>query len=521
MGDQPFLAILAFGIALLVPGVLSKRLNVPGPILLVPFGAVVGFLPALHGLHVQPEVVLNVFLPPLIYRAAFLTAPRESRQDALPITILAVGLTSATALCVMVAVGFAVPGLPWAAALALGAAIAPTDPVAATSVLQRVGAPRRLVTILEGESLLNDGVALTLFGLALSGLSGEVTVADGVIELLRVVCGGILYGLAVAWVIGKVRRVFHDAGSQIVLSLLTPFVAYLPAEHFGVSGVLATIVTGFVLGISPQGVLQPASRLSGQVFWRVLSHLLESTLFVLLGVQIMDVFHEVRDLPWTQLALTALVAMAVVIVLRLAWTALVLAPVRLGRPIERRQRLVLGWAGMRGAITLAIALSIPLDAPNRALLIFLAACVVLVTLGVQATTLAPVLRRLGVGEPQEEVQEDATAREALLEAALARLDELAADDKVDDRTAEVFRQLFELRLDRVREVLGDLDGDGDGADADAGAESHHVGLRRELIRAQRDKLRHLYRKGVIGADTMRKLDHELDVEERRRVSGGA
>ncbi|MET7466645.1 Na+/H+ antiporter [Nonomuraea sp. NPDC005501] len=521
MGDQPFLAILAFGVALLVPGVLSKRLNVPGPILLVPFGAVVGFLPALHGLHVQPEVVLNVFLPPLIYRAAFLTAPRESRQDALPITILAVGLTSATALCVMVAVGLAVPGLPWAAALALGAAIAPTDPVAATSVLQRVGAPRRLVTILEGESLLNDGVALTLFGLALSGLSGEVTVADGVIELLRVVCGGILYGLAVAWVIGKVRRVFHDPGSQIVLSLLTPFVAYLPAEHFGVSGVLATIVTGFVLGISPQGVLQPASRLSGQVFWRVLSHLLESTLFVLLGVQIMDVFHEVRDLPWTQLALTALVAMAVVIVLRLAWTALVLAPVRLGRPIERRQRLVLGWAGMRGAITLAIALSIPLDAPNRALLIFLAACVVLVTLGVQATTLAPVLRRLGVGEPQEEVQEDATAREALLEAALARLDELAADDKVDDRTAEVFRQLFELRLDRVREVLGDLDGDGEGADADAGAESHHVGLRRELIRAQRDKLRHLYRKGVIGADTMRKLDHELDVEERRRVSGGA
>ncbi|MEV0198024.1 Na+/H+ antiporter [Nonomuraea sp. NPDC050691] len=517
MGEHPFIAILAFGVALLVPGVLSKRLNVPGPILLVPFGALVGLLPAMRGLHVQPEVVLNVFLPPLIYRAAFLTAPRESRQDAVPITVLAVGLTTATALCVMAAAGLAVPGLPWAAALALGAAIAPTDPVAATSVLQRIGAPRRLVTILEGESLLNDGVALTLFGLALSGLSGSVTVTDGVVELLRVVCGGILYGLAVAWVIGKVRRVFHDPGSQITLSLLTPFIAYLPAEQLHVSGVLATIVTGFTLGISPQGVLQPASRLSGQVFWRVLSHLLESTLFVLLGVQVMDVFHEVRDRPWTQLVLTAVVVVAVVIVLRLAWTTLVLALVRVGRPIERRQRVALGWAGMRGAITLAIALSIPLDAPNRALLIFLAACVVLVTLGGQATTLAPLLRRLGVGEPEEEVQEDATAREAILEAALARLDELASEGRVDDRTAEVFRQLFELRLDRVREILGETDG---GEGEEVAPESRHTELRRELIRAQRDKLQHLYRKGVIGADIMRKLDHELDVEERRRVSGG-
>jgi CPA1 family monovalent cation:H+ antiporter len=517
MADHLLVLAPAVGLVLVLSGPLATRLRVPAPILLVASGAALSFLPEIETVDVAPEVVLYLFLPPLLYHAAFLSAPRESRQDALPITVLAVGLPCACAVGVMLAVQAAVPGLPWAAALALGAAVAPTDPVSATSVLKRVGAPRRLVTVLEGESLLNDGVALTLFTIALAGLVGEVTLADGVVELLRIVCGGILYGLAVAWALGRIRPLFRDQGSQIALSLMTPFIAYLPAEHLGLSGVLATIVTGFVLGIRFQGVLQPASRLTGQVFWNVLAHLLESTLFVLLGLQIIDVFHEVRDLPWGLLTMTAVVVVSVVITLRLAWTTLALPLVTRRRPIELRQRVALGWAGMRGAITLAIALSIPLGAPHRALLIFLAACVVLATLGLQATTLAPLLARLRLGEPLDEVQEEASAREALLEAALGRLDELSADGEVDDRTAEVFRRLLELRLDRVRAVLGD---EGP-AEADADPESHHGHLRRQLIGVQRDRLRRLYALGAVGAATMRKLDHELDLQERRRVSGGA
>lgn len=513
MGDQLFVLGMGIAVALLLSRLLARWVRVPEAIPLVAFGVLMSLLPGTDGVQIPPDIVLNVFLPPLVYHAAFLTAPRETRQEAVPITILAFGLTCATALAVAYAAGLAVPGMTWAAALALGAAVAPTDPVAATSVLQRVGAPKRLATVLEGESLVNDGVALTLFGLALSGLASTVTAADAALELVRVVLGGILYGMAVAWVIRRIRKLVRDPGSQIVLSLATPFVAYLPAQALGFSGVLATIVVGFGLGLS-SGVLQPGSRLTGQAFWQVLVFLLESTLFVLLGLEVTDVFADVAAWPWQRLALGGLLMVVVVVLVRVLWTMLVIPLVRFKWPFSRRERLVLGWAGMRGAITLAIALSIPLDVHNRPLLVFLAACVVLGTLGGQAPTLAPLLRRLGLGESQAAMLEEARAREMTLEAALAKLDELAADEQVDDRTAEVFRQLFELRLDRVREILGD-----DAPTEDEQPDAHGE-LRRALVRAQRDKLRRLYDKGEIGADTLRKLDQELLVEGRRGVAGG-
>lgn len=515
MGDQFFILALPLAVALVVSRVLARRLNLPEPILLLPLGVAMSFLPGVHEVRVPPDVVLNFFLPPLVYHAAFLTAPRESRQDAVPITVMAVGLTCATAVAVMSAASLAIPGLGWAAALALGAAVAPTDPVSATSVMQRVGAPRRLVTILEGESLLNDGVALTLWSLALSGLAVELTAAHAGLTLLRVAGGGILYGLGLAWLIARVRPLFKDPPSQIVLSLMTPYLAYLSAEHLGVSGVLATIMTGFVFGVRGQGVLQPASRLTGQVFWNVLVHLLESSLFVLLGLQMSSVFHGVRQGPWTwaSLAVAALAAITAVVGLRLLWSLLVLPLARGRTPLDLAQRLVVGWAGMRGAITLAIALSLPLSVHQRPLLLFVAACVVVATLCLQAPTLAPLLRTLGLGEARAEMLEEASAREAVLEAALARLDALAADDRIDDRTAQVFRQLFELRLDRVRAVLDDEEPAAATPGAGAGT------VRRELVRVQRAKLRDLYRRGEIHAETLRRLDHELDMEERRRVTG--
>lgn len=515
MEDQLFILGLAIAVSLVVARVVSRRLNLPEAMLLVILGVLVSMLPGVEGVHMEPAIVLNVFLPPLVYHAAFLTAPRETRDDALPIVIMAFSLTFVTALCVAASVSFAVQGLGWAAALALGAAVAPTDPVAATSVMKRLGAPRRLVTILEGESLVNDGVALTLFGLALTGLVTQVSAGDAAIELVRVVAGGILYGIAVAWLIGKVRHLIRDSGGQIVLSLVTPFLAYIPAEHLGLSGVLATIVVGFYLGIKGPGLLQPASRLTGQVFWDVLLFLLESTLFVLLGLQLTDVFSKVADRSWLRLALAALMVVAVVVVLRLIWTIVVVPLLRFRRfeSIDVKQRLVMGWAGMRGAITLAIALSIPLEVAQRPLLIFLAACVVLVTLMGQAPTLTPLLRRLGLGESEELAKEEAVAREATLEAALTRLDELAADARVDDHTADVYRQLFELRLDRVRAVLDDeRDEEDEGGPGKAW-------LRKELLKAQREKIDQLYRKGKVSTDVQRTILHELDLEERRRASG--
>jgi CPA1 family monovalent cation:H+ antiporter len=377
------------------------------------------------------------------------------------------------------------------------------------------------MTILEGESLVNDAVALTLFGLALTALTEQVTPADGALLLVRVVAGGVLYGLAVGWVVGRLRRRITDSGAQIVLSLITPFVAYLPAEHFGLSGVLATITTGFYLGTRAHGLLQPASRLTGNAFWEVLVLLLESSLFVLLGLEIRQVIGDVSNYSVATLAVTALIVLAVVVLLRLLWTMLVF-PLARWLPgkhlsfdrIGRRERLVMGWAGMRGAITLAVALSIPLSVPNRPLLIFMAAVVVLATLLGQATTLTPLLRRLGLGESSKSVIEEAKARQATMEAALSRLDDLAAKDEVDEHTADVFRQLYELRLDRVRAVLDDENGDGAGA----GGESGTKWLRKQLAHAQRDELDELYAQGKISAATQRRLIHELDLEDRRRAS---
>ncbi|MEV0588520.1 Na+/H+ antiporter [Nonomuraea sp. NPDC050310] len=507
MGDELFILGAAMAVALVVAKALARRLPIPEAVLLVLAGLLISLIPGVEGVHVPPELVLNLFLPPLVFHAAFFSAPRETREDAVPIAILAVTLTCVTALAVAFVTGSAVQGLTWAAALALGSAVAPTDPVAATAVMKRLGAPPRLGTILEGESLVNDGVALTMFGLALSMLSHSVTAADAALELARVVLGGILYGGAMAWVVARVRRWIHEPGGQIVLSLATPFVTYLPAEHFGFSGVLATIVVGFVLGLRNDGLLQPASRLTGVAFWGVLVFLLESTLFILLGIEILDVFHNIDGEPW----LIALLVVAVVIAVRLFWTMVVVPLLRFRRfdRIGLKERIVMGWAGIRGAITLAIALSIPKEAPSRDLLVFLAACVVLATLVGQGTTLAPLLRRLGLGSEEGEAKEEASAREALLEAALARIDELAADDRVDERTAEVYRQLFELRLDRVREVL----------DEDTESEHGKGRLRVELIHAQRRKLEQLYRKGRISAEVQRRLGHELDLEERRRASG--
>jgi CPA1 family monovalent cation:H+ antiporter len=471
-----------------------------------------------------PEIILNIYLPLLLYRAAFLTAPREIKEDAVPISVMAFGLTCATAGAVATALQFAVPQLGWPAALALGAAVAPTDPVAATSVMKRLGAPRRLVTILEGEGLVNDAAALTVFGLAITALAEPVGPGESALTLLRLTAGGVLYGLVLGWVLARVRARIKDNGAQIVISLITPFLAYLVAEHFHLSGVLAVVTTGFYLGVRAQGLLPPATRLTGTAFWEVLVFLLESSLFVLLGLEIRHLATGVTDYSAGTVVVAAVVVVAVLTLLRLGWTMAVfpLAKWLPGRHLSfdhigKAERLVLGWAGIRGAITLAIALSIPLEMPHRPLLIFLAVVVVLVTLLGQGTTLTRLMRRLRLGESDVEAAEEAKARQMSTEAALARLDELGAEGKVDDRTADVFRQLLELRLDRVRALL---DGDGDEVeDGEEGSASTRA-LREELGRAQREKLEGLYESGRISAEVRRRLLHELDLEHHRR-SGSA
>ncbi|MEU8122856.1 Na+/H+ antiporter [Spirillospora sp. NPDC049024] len=512
--DRLFIVFLAVAVVVLLARGLAGRLRVPDAIVLVLLGMAAGFVPALPAVVVPPEVVLLGFLPPLLYHAAFFTAPREARADAVPIVTLAFGLTTVTTVAVAATLHALLPDVGWAAALAFGAAVSPTDPVAATAVMQRLGAPPRMVTILEGESLINDGAALTIFGLAVEALGTGFTVAHGAARVAQIVLGGVAYGLVVGIVVRRIRRWISDPVSQIIVSLITPYVAFIPADRLGASGVLATVVAGFSIGTRGEGFLQPASRLAGSTFWRILTFLLESALFVLLGLEIREIVREPGGRTWGTVAAVALAVSVVAIGARLLWqlgnaplARLVPGGRRSQAGIGMRQRLVIGLAGMRGAISMAIALSLPIGlGAERGLLVLLAALVVLVTLVGQAPLLPVLLRRLGLVEPERRRAESMLARKAGLQAALARLDELVQEQEVDDRTAEAFRQMLELRLERVRYFL-----DREGGEERRPPDSRRV--RTELVRAQRARLQALYRKGRIGGETLREIGRELDFED--------
>jgi Na+/H+ antiporter len=523
VGEQElFTLTVAIAVVVIIGRAVATRLEVPEAVVFVVLGVLASLIPQVPNIDLSPDVVLVLFLPPLVYNAAFLTAPRETRENAVPITALAIGTTAVTIVGVAWVVRLVLPGLGWAPAFAFAAAIAPTDAVAATAVMSRLGAPTRVVTILEGESLINDAVALTAFSLAVEAIAHPFTVEHALLRLVQVVVGGIAYGLVVAVVIGRVRHHVRDPALQILITLITPFVAYIPAEQLRVSGVLATVVAGVYLGTRTEGMLQPASRVSGTMFWRTLIFLLESALFVLLGLDLRAVVSELSTvISFERLAGAAAAVVGAIIVIRLVWE-LAVSPLIRFLPGEHsmfvvnpwRYRLVIGWGGMRGAITLAIALTLPTmvnGAPfaERSVLILLAAVVVVVTLLGEGLTLAPLVRRLGLAKTEEHQRREAVARARVTEAGLARLDELAEAGEVDEGTANVYRQLFELRLDRVRSLLSDDDED----PVDTSA------FRRELVRAQRDKLAQLYAKGKISDEIRRTIERSLDRQEGRSPLG--
>ncbi|HEY0937961.1 MAG TPA: Na+/H+ antiporter [Trebonia sp.] len=521
MGEyELFTLAVAIAIVMIIGRAAASRLEVPEAIVLLVLGVLASLIPQVPNIDLPPNLVLLLFLPPLIYNAAFFSAPRETRENAVPITALAFGATAVTIIAVGAVTRLILPAAGWAGALAFASAVAPTDAVAATSVLTRLGAPTRIVTILEGESLINDGVALTAFGLAVEAMQHPFTFGHGLERLVVVVAGGIGYGLVVALVIGRIRRHVRDPSLQVLISLVTPFVAYVPAEELNVSGVLATVVAGVYLGTRADGMLQPASRAAGALFWQTLVFLLESALFVLLGLELRAVVGHLpasHSAAW--LAGAAAAEVTVVIVIRMAWELISSPLIRLLPGPHSgfvrnpwRQRLVIGWGGMRGAISLAIALTLPLTMGGRVFaerdtLIFLAAVVVVVTLVGEGLTLPLLLRALGLGEGEQQQRREAAARARVTEAGLARLDQLAEAGEVDEDTANVYRQLFELRLERVRAVLGDPGGDGP---ADTS------GFRAELVRAQRDKLGELYRDGKISDEIRRSIAGTLDLQDRRR-----
>lgn len=507
---------LALGLVTLLATAVARRTGLPDPVVLVAAGVLASFLPFAPSAALPPDLVFLLFLPPLVFRASFLTSPRTLRRNVTPLVLLSVGLVLVTAFLVATVLSLVVPGLDFAEGLVLGAVVAPTDPVAATTVFSRLGAPRRVVDLLEGESLINDAIALVLYAVAVQVVvSGTPTVAGVALQLGVAVLGGVAVGLLVGTVVVLVRRRIDDVGLQLLLSLVTPFLAYLPADRIGASGVLAVVTTGVLAGGAPGG-RSARARLQTNAFWALLDLVLNAVLFVLLGLQVRHVLENVQNLPTSMLALYGAILLAVVVGARLVWQLVVPPPVyRLrqlaGRPdgaSSRSERLLVGWTGIRGAISLAAALALPLEAhgqpfPERALLVFLTVVVVLGTLLLQGTTL-PVL--LVHGPFQADAQHGEQERElriVLADVALARLEELEDNHEVPPGSAQPLRELWQHTRSRMS-----------ADDADA-PEVDLVALRLDITRVQGVELERRRRAGNLAPEVVRELRQELDLQQVR------
>ncbi|MEO7197771.1 MAG: Na+/H+ antiporter [Solirubrobacterales bacterium] len=516
--------ILAVVVALLVAAQFTR---VPYPILLVLGGLALGFAPGVPDVELNPDVVLVALLPPLLYSAAFFTPLRELRRNVGTISLLAVGLVLATMLAVAT-VAHAVFDFGWAEAFVLGAIVSPTDPVAATAIARRLDVPTRIVAIVEGESLINDGTALVAYKFAVAAvLTGSFSLLDASAQFFVNALGGIAIGLLAGALIAFVRRRIDAPAVEVTIALFSGYFAYLPAEAAGVSGVLAAVTVGIYMGRLTSVLTTSTTRIQGNAVWEIVQFLLNSTLFVLVGLQLPGVLDGITELDTGQLIADGALIAATVIIVRLLWVfpftylpRYLCGGERHHDPPPWRHTLLVAWTGMRGAVSLAAALALPfltdgdLAFPNRELIIFLTFSVILATLLLQGLTLPPLIQLLGIdGEDDALGREEDTARQRSAEAALERLEELTGEEWVAEDTAERMRGAYSYRHRRFSARF-DSGGDGDSFDYEERAVSYQR-LSRELIDAQRASLIGMRDRGEINDDVLRIIERELDLEDSR------
>jgi Na+/H+ antiporter len=501
---------------------LAARLRVPYPILLVIGGAALGFVPRLPPIQIDPATVFLIFVPPLVFAAAFFTSWRDFVAKLRPVLSLALGLVLASTLAIA-AVTHVALGVAWAPALVLGAVISNTDTTAIVAIEQQVGLPRRIITILEGESLLNDAVALTAFRLAVAAtVSGVFSPLDIGGEFALAVIGALIIGLGVGWLTAGARARADDPRIVIIIGVLTPYAAYVPADQLGASGILAVVVAGLYVGRRESTIEDAPTRLQARAVWDTFIFGLNGLLFILMGVQLRPIWDALKSYNVRQVVAAAATVSVTVILVRIIWVVLtVVASKAMGhRPSAPLPRMrwgevaVLAWAGLRGADTLAAALSVPLRIgsgapfPARAEIVFLAFAVIAVTLIGQGLSLPPLIRWLRVGGDESEAEEERLARRAAAEAALARLDALAAEDGTPPELIETLRRRYAHQEDLLS---ADEDEREDAADHVA----LHERLQREVLAAQQEEVVRLRDEGEISDHVLRRVQRDLDLEETR------
>jgi monovalent cation/hydrogen antiporter len=517
-------------IAIAAVGVVAKRSNVPAAILLVLTGVLLALVPGLPAVRLAPELVLLLVLPPLIYSSAVAMSWREFRFSLRPISLLAVGCVVFTTVAAAAAVHWFL-GWSWPVGFVLGAIVSPPDPVAPLAIARRLQLPKRILVILEGEGLANDATALILYRLAIVAVSaGTFSLWTAAGELAAILGGEFLWGIAVGWMMLRLRRWVADAQIEIVLSILTPFVAYWPPEHLGGSGVLATVVAGLYVSWNGPGMISAATRLQGIFFWDVLVYLIEGFVFLMTGLQAHTLIMGLGTHPLSALAASAAVVTVVVILTRFVWIfPATYLPRWLFAAIARRDPappwqwpFVLGFTGVRGIVSLAAALAIPFTMadgqpfPDRDLILFLAFSVILVTLVGQGLMLPAVIRLLGLANAGElelrtDRSEELLARRRAIEAATQCLDQMAAERGLPDDFVQRLRTRHRERL-RHFEPAPELDE----SPQDPRAPADEIELL--LISAERWRINELYRQGTLRDETRRRLERELDLREASLAS---
>lgn len=503
---------------------LARRIGVPHPVLLVTGGLLLALAPGLPPVRLDPDVVFLVFVPPILYWAALTSSYRDFRRNLRSISLLAVVLVLATA-CAVAAVAHAVvPGMGWPSAFVLGAIVSPTDAVAATVVARRLGVSRNAVTILEGEGLVNDATALITYRMAVGAVAaGAFSLGSAVMSWLVAAGGGVVIGLVAGWAVAWMRRRIDHPVVENTISLLTPFVAYLPAETVGASGVLAVVTVGLYLGRRGPRIVSPRTRVQAGAMWEMVTFLLEGLIFILIGLELPRALAQVRPLSAGNLLAQAGIISGTVIAVRMLWmfpgAYLSRLIARLFRKREEippwRGILVVSWAGMRGGVSLVIALAIPLTIaggkpfPDRDLIIFFTFAVILATLVLQGLTLAPVIRLLKLRRDEGRDVEERKARHKVAAAGLRHLDEVEGEG--DDELVSRLKRRHAHRVHRYSPREEDSAAAADHDDDQMAADYRRI--RGSMIAAERAELIRLRDENVIEDDVMRQIQHELDLEQ--------
>jgi monovalent cation/hydrogen antiporter len=519
------LIVLVAVAALLVR--LADLASIPYPIVLVLGGLALGFLPGGPDLVLEPDVIFLVFLPPLLQAAGYYASPQELKAELAPLSWLVLGLTLVTMFSVAAVAQAAIPGIGWGEALLLGAIVAPTDPVAAIATFDRVGVTERVRLLVEGEAMVNDATALVAYRVALAAVvTGSFSLGEAAVDLVLAVAGGVAIGLVLSWAALRVLKRLDDDALVTLISVLLAYVAFAISEEVEASGVLAVVTAGLYLGWHSHDLFAAETRLNAQAFWEVLVFTLNVVLFILLGLQAPDMLERVGEqMTVGEIVGYGLLVSGVVIAVRIAWQFL---PMSLERVVPKlgglqtgdgwRERLLIGWSGMRGAVSLAAALSLPLTLeggaafPERDLILYLTVAVILVTLVGQGLTLPPLISALGLTHTSAWAPDEAVARLEAAQAALDRIDELEVErEDLHDDVIERLREIYRVRFQRcVQEMSGESASRALDDPASALRDT-----RRELIAVERRALLQLRDQGRVKPDVLRRIQRELDLDEAR------